>query len=159
MFWQKQNTDVVTANSQFNMILSAIQSQNTDALIALISPNALTNEQEINKTINFLFSYCQGDLTPYEDWGGPTVEYVHENGQQRKELFATYDVESGENKYRFAFLYIAEDSANSRNVGVWSMYVINWDDDTDTHFAYRGDGTYQSGIHIGIKNVLPYDES
>ena len=56
--------------------------------------------------------------------------------------------------YRIAIQDCVIDETNSANVGIWSLYIIKMEDDTDPSFAYWGDGKNTPGININIKNNL-----
>ena len=72
-----------------------------------------------------------------------------------KKIYGTYDVVTDVGVYRFAFLYVAADSAVVDNVGLRSVYVIKMDEDIDPQYAYRGDHTYAPGIQLGVQNNIP----
>jgi len=155
--YKTQDTNTILADESMNKVLEAIQSENTELLLSLFSENALANAEDTTEQANSLYAYYQGNCLSYDNWGRPNVEVIKEDDQLRKELYTTYDIHTEIGKYRVAFLYIAEDTKNPTNVGIWSMYIINWNDDTDPEIAYRGDDNYLPGIHIGIKNALSTD--
>lgn len=156
-FWGNSDIHASLADKKMDEVLTAIQDRNSKSLLALFSKNAIENTEEALDVFDGLFTYFQGDFVSYDNWSGPSVEATQEDGQRRTELYATYDIDMKICKYRVAFLYIAEDTENPQNIGIWSMYIINWADDTNTQFAYRGDGKYSPGMHIGVKNLLPVD--
>lgn len=71
-------------------------------------------------------------------------------------FYATYDVETTQDKYRFAMEYMLLDTADADNVGIRSLYIIRLADDTDPQFAYRGDEKYTPGININKKSRIPH---
>ena len=48
-----------------------------------------------------------------------------------------------------AMEFITVDTADKDNVGIRSLYIIRFADDTDQERAYRGDGNDTPGINIG----------
>lgn len=88
-----------------------------------------------------------------DDWGGPGVSDEIENGDRKKSMDLSCDVVTNVREYRFLFLDITVDDYNPDNVGIWSLYVIKKEDDTDPQMGYGGDGKYTPGINIGIKNI------
>lgn len=98
-------------------------------------------------------------LLAFNDWGGPgSIGGMNEDGTGRywKCLYATYDVETTQDKYRFAMEYMLLDTADADNVGIRSLYIIRLADDTDPQFAYRGDEKYTPGININKKSRIPH---
>ena len=143
------------ANERFEQVIEAIQNQDSDALKSLFSENALNLAKDMDEAIYELFGYYQGELLSYNDWSALNVDYSKErDGSRRKRLYSTYDVETSQGSYRFAMEFIPEDTADTGNVGIRSLYVIKLEDDTDPSIAYRGDGKYTPGININKKNVI-----
>lgn len=50
-------------------------------------------------------------------------------GRYWKCLYATYDVETTQDQYRFAMEFMLQDTADADNVGIRSLYVIRLADD------------------------------
>ena len=71
-------------------------------------------------------------------------------GQKFYEL--SYDVTTTETIYRMAILWCAEDSDDPGNVGIWSFYIIRYEDDTPRSKYYHITGRMAIGINIGIKS-------
>ena len=69
-------------------------------------------------------------------------------GRYWKCLYATYDVETTQDQYRFAMEFMLQDTADADNVGIRSLYVIRLADDPNPQRAYRGDGEDTPGINI-----------
>lgn len=147
--------DSEIANDCFEKVIEAIQNQDGAALKSLFSDKALEEAQNIDETINELFGYYQGEMLSYNDWAGPGVSGWKNKGKYRKEYNATYDVETSQDKYRFAMIYVPMDTSDEDNVGIKSLYVIRFEDDTDPQMAYRGDGKNTPGININKRNNVP----
>ena len=152
--WLIQSDESIV-DMQMVSLLDAIESQDRDALLTLFAPSALDNAENIQRSIELLYSYYQGNHVSYNNWGATGSSKDSNDDHIVKKLYGTYDVVTDKDTYRFAFLYVAADSANSENVGFQSVYVIRMEDDVSTQYAYRGDQTYAPGIHIGIQNKLP----
>ena len=143
--------DNKVANECFEKIIEAIQNQDSTSLKSLFSDKALKEAQNMDETINELFNYFQGKMISYNDWGGPGVNAgMNDDGTGRywKKLNSTYDVKTSKDEYRFAMEFISMDTADADNVGIRSLYVIRLENDTDSQFAYRGDGKDTPGINI-----------
>ena len=142
------------ANEEFEKILQAVQIGDSDMLIELFSQKSIQNLKEFDKCVDELFEYFEGEVESYNDWGGPYVETIRENNQIFQLMESSYDVKTSECEYRFAVTYVVEDTNDSSNVGIQSIYVINSEYDTDLQYAYWGDGKNTPGINIGIPNAV-----
>ena len=72
-----------------------------------------------------------------------------EYGDCQEVYDATYDFETTQDKYRLWMEIITVDTTDADKVGIRSLYIIRFEDDTRADFAYRGDGEHTPGINIG----------
>ena len=141
---------------EIDKILDALQRRDEEDIKAMFSVNAVERIDDFDKSVEELFEYVQGNVISYEDPCGGLEEQEETNdGHKKVERYWTYDVKTSMDQYRIAFYEISHDTKNTQNVGIWSLYIIKLENDTDPEFAYRGDGKYTPGIHIGVRNVLP----
>lgn len=139
------------ANERFEELVKAIQNQDSDSLKLLFSEKSLKESQNAEEDIQALLDYFQGEMLSYNDWGGPGARggmNADGTGRYWKCLYATYDVETTQDQYRFAMEFMLQDTADADNVGIRSLYVIRLEDDPEPQFAYRGDGENTPGINI-----------
>jgi len=141
--------DRAIANKQFEDLIDAAKMQDADALKALFSQNVLNEVENIEESIQKLFDYFEGEMVSYNDWAGPGVTAKNDADGYWKQYYSTYDLETTQDKYRLAMEIIPVDTADADNVGIRSLYIIRFEDDTDQNCAYRGDGAYTPGINIG----------
>lgn len=142
-------SDEDIANARMNQVLEAIQKQDKNALKDLFSKNAqsVTNFED---SLDRLFDLYQGDFQSYNDWGGVGAEAgMNEDGSGRvwKSIESAYDVTTSEHIYRFAVKEFRKDSADSNNIGIYSMYIMKAKE-SGLQRAYRGDGKWTPGITI-----------
>ena len=147
MFFARNNNQI--ANEQLEALLEAIQSKNAQAVKELFSDNAWAESGNMEKSILVLFDYFQGELVSYKNWAGPSVHATKNHGEYCKSYDCTYDFETSKDKYRLAMEIITVDTTDADNIGIRSLYIIRFEDDTDQNCAYRGDGAYTPGINIG----------
>ena len=144
------DNDRSIANTQFEQIVNACETQDRNALKALFSKKAISETPDIDESIVGLFNFFQGEVLSYDDWGGPGT-YAGKNddgsGRNWKKLRSSYDLETSKQKFRFAIETFVLDTANPENVGVSSLYIIKAED-SDLAFAYKGDGKWTTGINI-----------
>lgn len=122
--------DKAIANERFEALIDAIQARDGDAVRAL-------------------FDYFQGKMLSYDDWGAMSTHAKKNDGEYWKSYDCTYDLETTQDKYRLAMEFITVDTADKDDVGIRSLYIIRFADDTDQERAYRGDGNDTPGINIG----------
>ena len=147
MFFARNNNQI--ANEQLEALLEAIQSKNAQAVKELFSDNAWAESGNMEKSILVLFDYFQGELVSYKSWAGPSVHATKNHGEYWKSYDCTYDFETTQDKYRLAMEIITVDTTDADNIGIRSLYIIRFEDDTDQNCAYRGDGEHTPGINIG----------
>lgn len=161
--WNRFNdTDEKKADARMDKVLEAIKNKDKEALKSMFSKKAITATENFDQSINDLFDFYQGDFVSYNNWGGPMSDGgINEDGTGRewKEIYSSYDVETSKQKYRFAIQEFVQDTADAKNVGIWSLYIIKMEDDTDPQFGYHGDNKDTPGINFNKKNVLPKEDS
>ena len=147
MFFARNNNQI--ANEQLEALLEAIQSKNAQAVKELFSDNAWAESGNMEKSILVLFDYFQGELVSYKNWAGPSVHATKNHGEYWKSYDCTYDFETTQDKYRLAMEIITVDTPDADTIGIRSLYIIRFEDDTDQNCAYWGDGEHTPGINIG----------
>lgn len=145
-------TDDYVCHSMLKVIIKSIETKNKDLLISAFSENSKRNCESIEEQVDTLFNYCSGELLSLGQFRGlpNTSTHYHKDELVKKSHIPTYDINTSNGSYRLTFEYIQIDSNNIDNEGLWSLYVIKAEDDTDTTSAYRITGEYIPGIHTGI---------
>ena len=64
------DNDRSIANTQFEQIVNACETQDRNALKALFSKKAISETPDIDESIVGLFNFFQGEVLSYDDWGG-----------------------------------------------------------------------------------------
>lgn len=150
----KSDSDI--ANAHFEQLLDAMGNQNDAAIKELFAQTAISRSETFDEDVGRLFEFFKGDFKSYYDWGGVAAESgFNDDGSGRnwKKIQSTYDVETTEGKYRFAIEEFVTDTADSNNVGIHSLYIINGED-SNMQVAYNGDGKYTPGINFN-KEYIP----
>lgn len=149
-------TDRYIADTGLKDVLKSIETNDRDQLLSALAPNAINNCNDMEAHIDELFEYCSGKTLSYREFnGGPIVEESFDReGNIEKILYPTYDVKTNDGNYRITFKLVAIDTTNEDNEGIWSLYVIKSENDTDLNVAYRGDDKYTTGIQINVMNVI-----
>lgn len=140
-------------NNTLEEALTSIQNKDKEKLKSLFAKNALNKIENLDDSIEELFSYYEGEYTSYDDWGA-----FHETGEIKygnkiTELRSTYDIVTDKGNYRATMKMISVDTNDSGNIGVWSIYFIKAENDDDLSCAYWGDKKNTPGINLDIKNA------
>lgn len=149
--------DLEIRDECLTQVFSAFDSRNPQKIKQLFAKNALKEIDNIDQDVSDLIEYYSGSYETFFDrrGGAAVYDYVH-YGKTTKELEICVDFQTDTQNYRMAIKYIAIDDFDEDNIGIWYIYIIKSEDDTDLNFVYTGDGKYTTGIHIGIKNVIDF---
>jgi hypothetical protein len=142
-----KDTDESIAKGKRDQLISAIQNEDRAAIKALFASNKIADIENFDESIDELLAYYEGDyVSSYS--GGLETRDSKNNGHVFKYYSMSYDVTTTVSVYRIALLWYVTDTANVGNVGIWSLYILNKEDDTNQEYSYWGDGTRSPGIHI-----------
>ena len=145
-------SDDYVCHSVLKDIVRSIETKDKDLLLSLFSENTKSECPDLERQAEALLNYCSGELLSLGQVRGlpNTSTHYHKDELVKQSHIPTYDINTSNGSYRLTFEYIQIDSNNIDNEGLWSLYVIKAEDDTDTTSAYRITGEYIPGIHTGI---------
>ena len=127
-------------DERFGQMIECIKNQDEDALSSMFSAQALTQSVDFENRITNMFEIIQGDIVSWERTGGPGVsEGKNDDGSGRvwKEIRATYDLNTSENKYHISLQEITKCSSDTDKVGVSSFCIVKTED-WDEEYNYWG---------------------
>lgn len=135
--------------SKMTSLINAIQEEDRAKIKSLFASNRISNKEGFDSDIDTLIAYYNGEFTAYIDHAIYT-DNDKDSGIVKKYYDITYDFTTTAEKYRMAVKWYVKDTSDSKNLGIWSLYIIKYEDDPskDEH-AYWGDGLWTDGIHIG----------
>lgn len=132
------NDDGQKANARLKQVIQAINEKDKDALKAMFSKQALSEAEDLDGRMDYLFDFVQGDIVSWEDdVPGPAAKNVDSSGRIVKESRWWCSVKTEKEEYLFFLLDCMEDSTHPENVGLYMLQVIKMKD-RDTQF----DGGY-----------------
>ncbi len=143
------------ADTNMRKVVDCLEKEDKVCLKALFAPNAISDIKDFDKSMDDLITYFDGtykETTRSTVGEDETVDY----GQITKMYPMSYDIVTTENKYRIAMDWYVIDDFDKGNIGIHSLFIIKYDDDTQTDYTYWGDGTNRNGIHIGLRHVNRY---
>ena len=142
----KSDEQIVT--EKLMELVSALQDKNHDDIKSLFAPNIISSLDNFDDSINDLTAYYDGVYESFDE-GGLITEQDRDSGIDRKWFNMSHDVTTNVDIFRIAIIWYVIDTGDTKNIGIWSLYIIKFDDDTTPEYSYRGDGWWTNGIHIG----------
>lgn len=156
----KKDIDHEYADRQLSALLEAMVNKDRDSLKSLFSKNTLASVQNIDQQIENLFTYFKGTNPSFDESEAPhDIEEAFEYGERQVVVGSSYDVSTSETIYRISFKACRVDTVHKDNVGIWSVYIILFQDDDYPEHAYWADGENTPGINIGVPQYVPDDEA
>jgi len=131
------------AEARLEQIIDAINSKDRDAIMAIFSEKALSESEDIDGGIDYLFSLFEDEIDSWERLAGQVSEN-NDHGRRDKRSIYVFAVYSGEKAYRVAICEDTVDTEHPENIGVYYITATN---DTDEKPNY-----YMGGIYV------PFDE-
>lgn len=146
-------TDDTEAYDYANEFLRLALKKDTDSMKKLFAPKAIAEigEQKLDEMLDAFINYFQVESFELEMDIGPSTSGYIDHGKRSKELEGPLEITTDKEAFRFAIRCVAYDDWDSDNIGIWSVYIIERDKDTDLEHPYIGDKKYRSGIYIDVK--------
>ncbi len=130
----------------FHNFISAINHHDAPAILALFAPSISANNDLLTEQIESTFSYFPDDLMVTS--GATAVQSSYDISANRHgEIDAIFIVEADGQVFYAAMKICSEDSAESENIGIVSIYFIN-SQNYHSDVYYRGDGQWTPGINL-----------
>lgn len=140
----------IKADDRMEQIIETLKNKDQDALKAMFSKQALSDADDFDGNLAALFNYIEGDIQSWESagaYGGTDERNADGAGNRKKESESTYVFTTTEQEYQIAIYEYTIDTANTDNVGVYSICIICTKDNQYPEFVYWGSG--DAGIIIG----------
>lgn len=132
--------------------LSLAQKKDAAAMKKLFAPSAVAEigEQELDGMLDAFVEYFQVNSFALErDIVPSTSEHLNRR-MQSKELEGPLEVTTDRGAFRMAIKCVSRDDWDENNVGIWSVYLIAREKDTDLEHPYIGDKMYRSGVYLDV---------
>ena len=136
------------ADETFGKVIGAIESKDASKIVALFS-DTVKNEGDLPQAATEFIDYIQGDIISFSSASesGVGADAYSESGKKRKEINASFSINTTESTYYIAIKECTRDDFDENNVGVLSIYIVDsnkWPEE----YVYRGDGKWLPGINI-----------
>jgi hypothetical protein len=125
------------ADARMEQILDTMKNKDKDALKAMFSKKALSEADDFEVQIEYLFGFFQGSLKSWERTGFSSDGSI-EHGKKSTMLRSWYTVTTNKDKYRFFVIDYSVDTINPDNAGLYTLRVIKAADEA-TQFTYWED--------------------
>lgn len=126
------------AAARLEQIIDAIKNRDRDAIKAMFSEQALSEAEDIDGGIDYLFTLFAEGIESRDEIGGHVSEsrnYAHKT----KESSYRYYAYSGEEQYLLSIREYIEDTDHPEKVGLYSIKVFNTKDEEP---SFRSAGIY-----------------
>jgi hypothetical protein len=130
-------------DNKIENILEAMEHCDKNALKNLFSQKAIKGRENFDETVIELFDFFEGQILSHSRCL-PYEEYGRNVDSEYRCLCAYTDVETNKQQYRLAFKIFIEDTSDSDNVGIYSLYIIK-SEYSDSQKAYWGNGNWVEG--------------
>lgn len=133
------------ADTRMKDILDALKDKDKDALKSLFSKKALSDADDMEGQLDYLFDFFQGTVESWVRTGFSGDDSI-EDGKKSTKLRSLFTVKTDKDEYRFFLIDYSKDTINPDNKGLYTLRVIKKADE-DTQFTNYEDmeiaGIYQ----------------
>lgn len=124
-----EDKDNRLADTRMEQLFSAIKECDGTALKEIFSQKALADAKNIDKEINNLFSFVQGEPVSWSRDNSPVVYDRVEYGKKSKQLSGWYGLETTEQTYLIFLVDYPIDTIEPENEGLYSLMIIEAEDE------------------------------
>lgn len=132
------DNDNQIADKRIEQLLDAIKDKDKETICSMFSKQALDESENLDESIEYLFSFFQGEVISWEKDSGPIVDEITENGKQIKELKTWYNVKTSNQKYIIFMIDYPVNTNEPDNVGLYTLRVVK-EEDKETQLGYWQD--------------------
>ena len=148
------DTDSDAARKDLESLIKCMENDDHDGVKNLFAANRISDMEGFEEDIDELLLYFNGEVTSIKSSGTMTDNDV--NGNIRKKWYVVGgDIVTTTDTYFLCSYWCEKDTSDKNNVGIWSIFIFNHNDNPDRDFSfYPGEwgDEVMDGIHI-IKYV------
>ncbi len=142
----KSEDDIIS--SKVDNLIELLDKNDKDGLKKLFAESKIENIENFTDSLDELIEYYDGVLTSKLNCSKGTDRDKNAN-YQATWYNLSYKIITSTEIYRIAIYWCTEYTTDSKQLGIWSFYIINEKDYPTPDYAYRGDGLWTPGINIG----------
>lgn len=136
IFFKKSDEEIV--EEKFLNIVKSIQKKDRESLKSMFSKRALSETENFDESLEYIFNLFEGEIINWEIIGGPTIGESNEGNKRTKHFVIIYNVETNKQKYIFLLIDNIIDDYNKDNIGLYTLRIIKAENE-DTEFGYWQD--------------------
>lgn len=145
VFNRFDNTSGSKIDGVFEVLTGAVVRKDAEAIRDMFSNRVVLESGDMDRTVQELLELVDGEVITYHRYGPGT--YTSKDGDKfRKEIEASFDLETTEGFYKVALKICVIDTVDPDNVGICSLYITGAEK-TDTS-VYWGEDPLKQGIFI-----------
>lgn len=133
-----KDSDDKIALKMLEKAIDAIETHDKMALKKMFSKQALTEADNLDENMDYLFELFHGKVEPIDETVGPAVFETIDHGHITKEFQVWHNVHTDEQEYIFVLIFYTENTDQPDHVGLYSLRVIK-SEDQETQFGYMDD--------------------
>ena len=137
-------------------VVKAIESKNHQNIKDLFAYDKINNISSFDEDIDELLDYYSGTSTNLKRCGSSSSGSKND-GYKQKFYRIKYDITTTTNKYRLFVKLCTYNNRFEDMVGIWSLYILEFDKDHNSKYCYGGDQLDTVGINIG-KNQDKFED-
>lgn len=148
--WFFVDTDEDAARKDLENLIKCMENDDHDGVKNLFAANRISNIEGFEEDIDELLLYFDGEVTSINSSGLMTDNDI--DGNIRKKWYVVGgDIVTSTGSYFINTYWCEKDTSDKNNVGVWSIFIFNHNDNPDRDFSFYpgswGDEV-MDGIHI-----------
>ncbi|MDE7454416.1 MAG: DUF5104 domain-containing protein [Clostridia bacterium] len=145
--WSKTNAEA--AKDNLEQLISCLEDNDHNRVKALFAPSRISNIEDFDRDIDELLDYFDGEFVSH-DFRGPATFDDIDNGIKKKWFIISANITTSKGEFWVAMYWCDLDTENKDNVGIWSLYIFNHEDNPSNDFSFYPEGTWNewSGITI-----------
>ena len=128
--------DGEAADARLELVLEAIKNEDKDALESMFSQTALQESDDFDGSMEYLFSFVQGDVVSWERYAFSVGETI-DHGESTKSNYVWYKVNMDQQEYYMYFVQWTVDTEHPENVGIYALRVVKAEDDENLFCYYQ----------------------
>lgn len=133
-------------------LLKATLEKDADGIRGLFAKNAIReiSDETMNYMIEDFISYCHFTTYSIVVPISPIADELFQNGRTWKILKGPLELKTDIGEYRLAVKCCVCNEVKPDDVGIWSIYIITKEKDSNQDNPYYGDFSYKTGIYFDV---------
>ena len=148
-------SDTEASKKNLEMLIDRLGECDREGVKTLFAPNRISNIDDFDGDVDELLSYFDGDFVSHDFDMPATIDDIHQ-GNKKKWFIISANVTTTKSVYRFSMYWCNEDTTDSRNIGIWSLFVFDHADNPLNDFSFYGDSGWDDPNRRGIYIVQPF---